>query len=216
LRQQIILLAGAGNLADEVVGMDGTKGKMRAQAAIGQRFGAIGSAPSSARSLKAQSAMEYLMTYGWALLVIAIVLSILVLLNPFSPPAGCRFDQVGFTCNSPAFGSNATDTYIYLNVFNANNNNIRIFTGATRCTADKTSLAPASPTLPAANITIPRQGNYSISKLRCYRSGSTPFGSQASGTDFSGRVWIFYQNEEDGPDYPVRVVSATVAGKITR
>jgi hypothetical protein len=36
-------------------------------------------------SSKAQSAMEYLMTYGWAILVIAVVLGVLYSLGIFSP-----------------------------------------------------------------------------------------------------------------------------------
>ncbi len=52
---------------------------------------------------KAQSAMEYLMTYGWAILIIAIVLSALFQLGVFSgnsfstkaPPGSCKVARVG-------------------------------------------------------------------------------------------------------------------------
>ena len=36
---------------------------------------------------KAQSAMEYLMTYGWAILIIAVVLAVLFSLNVFNAGA---------------------------------------------------------------------------------------------------------------------------------
>ncbi|MCX8194857.1 MAG: hypothetical protein N3G22_02005 [Candidatus Micrarchaeota archaeon] len=168
------------------------------------------------RHTRGQAAMEYLMTYGWAILVIAIALSILVLINPFSPPPGCRFDQVGFSCTQPAFGSNSTDTFVFVTIYNGNNNNIRIFTNSTRCTADKSNAPPTAPPSSSPNITVVRQGNYTITRLRCFRTGDIPLGGQASGTDFSGKLWIFYQNEEDDPSYPVRIASASISGKITR
>ncbi len=45
--------------------------------------------------------MEYLMTYGWALLVIVIVIGVLVYINPFKAPEQCVFDQAGFLCEKP-------------------------------------------------------------------------------------------------------------------
>jgi hypothetical protein len=45
--------------------------------------------------------MEYLMTYGWALLVIVIVIAVLLYINPFRAPEQCIFDQAGFLCNKP-------------------------------------------------------------------------------------------------------------------
>lgn len=53
------------------------------------------------RVLKGQSAMEYLMTYGWALLVIVIVIAVLIYINPFRAPEQCVFDQAGFLCQKP-------------------------------------------------------------------------------------------------------------------
>ncbi|MBI2079285.1 hypothetical protein HYT84_00850 [Candidatus Micrarchaeota archaeon] len=48
---------------------------------------------------KGQAAMEYLMTYGWAILVIVIVIAALLFLNPFKAPETCLFQQPGFTCS---------------------------------------------------------------------------------------------------------------------
>ena len=48
----------------------------------------------SMRNLKAQAAMEYLMTYGWAILIVVIVAAALFALGIFSPPTGSRC--VGF------------------------------------------------------------------------------------------------------------------------
>lgn len=35
------------------------------------------------KNLKGQAAMEYLMTYGWAILAIVLVIAALIFLNPF-------------------------------------------------------------------------------------------------------------------------------------
>jgi len=42
------------------------------------------------KNLKAQAAMEYLMTYGWAILIVVIVAAALFALGIFSPPTGTR------------------------------------------------------------------------------------------------------------------------------
>ena len=53
---------------------------------------------------KGQAAMEYLMTYGWAILVIVIVLAVLWFYLPrllsMATPAGCVFAS-GFDCSEP-------------------------------------------------------------------------------------------------------------------
>jgi hypothetical protein len=59
-------------------------------------------------SKKAQSAMEYLMTYGWAILIIAVVLGALFSLGVFTAPGvqGCVAGP-GFYCQTPSY-SHAT------------------------------------------------------------------------------------------------------------
>jgi len=59
---------------------------------------------------KAQSAMEYLMTYGWAILVVLIALGALFYLGVFSPktPSTCSV-PAPFSCQDVKFDS-STDT----------------------------------------------------------------------------------------------------------
>ncbi len=58
---------------------------------------------------KAQSAMEYLMTYGWAILIIAVVLAALFELGVFNgsnlAPQAC-IAQAGFVCRNPVYTAN--------------------------------------------------------------------------------------------------------------
>ncbi|MEW6528540.1 MAG: hypothetical protein AB1391_01480 [Candidatus Micrarchaeota archaeon] len=50
---------------------------------------------------KGQAAIEYLMTYGWAILIIAIVLVALYMLTqPQTTVRACEM-EIGFTCNNP-------------------------------------------------------------------------------------------------------------------
>jgi hypothetical protein len=58
---------------------------------------------------KAQSAMEYLMTYGWAILIIAVVLGALFSLGVFgggSLVGTACVASPGYLCSSPTLGSN--------------------------------------------------------------------------------------------------------------
>ncbi len=63
---------------------------------------------------RAQSAMEYLMTYGWAILIIAVVLGALYSLGVFSNvssiPNSC-IPQPGFLCSNPVLSTNGIITF---------------------------------------------------------------------------------------------------------
>lgn len=160
---------------------------------------------------RGQAAMEYLMTYGWALLVIVVVIAILLAINPFSAPQGCRFDQIGFLCNNPVVDEAGN---LYLSITNANNNAIIIY--AVVCTADKSPNPPII-TVPASGVSVQRQGTYKINKVdnptTCVKDGSTMV--SPAGTDFSGKIWVFYKNEEEGA-YPYRTISATMSTKVVK
>ena len=172
-------------------------GKKAGQAAIG-RSGAAG-------SLLGQAAMEYLMTYGWALLVIVIVIAILLVMNPFSAPQTCRFDSIGFACNNIAV--KATDGTLLGSITNGNNNGIIVKDVV--CTKDKTNTPPAfSPPTGFVETTVSRQGIYDIpTTVKCDTTG-------VAGADFSGKIWVYYSNDEDNPaTYPVRTTSANLITK---
>ncbi|MCX6771496.1 MAG: hypothetical protein NTX79_05575 [Candidatus Micrarchaeota archaeon] len=180
---------------------------------IGKKTGqaAIESAAPTARPLLGQAAMEYLMTYGWALLVIVVVIAILLIMNPFSAPQSCKFDQIGFACDNIAI--RASDHLLVGSIINGNNNAVDIY--GVSCL--KSSAAkPAAPAIAAAKLdTIGRQGAF----LFNVTAGSThevacPDASTIAGTDFSGKIWVYYKNSEDGSDYPFRVVSANLITKV--
>ena len=154
---------------------------------------------------KGQAAMEYLMTYGWALLVIVIVIAILLIMNPFSAPQSCKFDQIGFACENAVV---TTGGLLLMGVTNGNNNAINV-SGVT-CTSVKSSVAPS--TVPVNfNVIVSRQGTLNINTTNNVACSGAP---ATKGADFSGKIWIFYKNTEDGVDYPTRSASANIVTKV--
>ena len=150
--------------------------------------------------LAAQSAMEYLMTYGWAILIIAVVLAALFELGVFNgsnlAPQAC-IAQAGFVCKNPVytangigitFGQTAGRDYYGDWIFVAsqgealNQNGIPInFT----CTA--TGCANAVP----VGVLVPGQivgADFNASK---FAYGQIPANAPI-GTPFAGYVWLGY------------------------
>ncbi|VVC02238.1 Uncharacterised protein [uncultured archaeon] len=165
-----------------------------------------------------QAAMEYLMTYGWALLVIVIVIGILLVLNPFQAPQGCRFEQLSFTCTNPIV--QAANGRIYMSVTNGNNNAIQVLN--VTCVAGTTPTAPSFSTGVFSNSgTIQPQTAFDLSSGTNYticRKSNTDSGTYtgAAGNSFSGKVYVYYRYIEDptGVGYPARVAIATVTTKL--
>ena len=146
--------------------------------------------------------MEYLMTYGWALLVIVIVIAILLIMNPFSAPQSCKFDQIGFACNNMAV---TTTGALLGSITNGNNNGIKII----KVECMKPNTQPSNPTNTGGTV-VARQANYEIP------AGITCVGaSGAKGADYSGKIWVYYANDEDNQaTYPVRIASANIVTKL--
>lgn len=153
--------------------------------------------------------MEYLMTYGWALLVIFLVIAVLSVINQVSTPSTCRFDDVGFGC--PSLPALDTGGKLYLRVVNSHNNGIVI--NAAYCTTDK-SAEPSGGWESVGLFDVPRGDMAELPsdfEILCKRpDGSSEF---AAGEDFSGRLWLRYRNSEDPPSYPDRTASAILATK---
>ncbi|MCX8197892.1 MAG: hypothetical protein N3F07_01715 [Candidatus Micrarchaeota archaeon] len=166
-------------------------------------------------NMRGQAAMEYLMTYGWALLVIVIVIAILLIINPFSAPQGCRFDQLGFTCSNPLIDTNGK---LFLKITNGNNNAVNIY--KIICTQDKSAVPQigtpwASPVFLARNAEMDTGSLSASNAIICQKASGGAFTSEA-GLEFIGKVWVFYKNEEDGANYPYRTASANVVTKTVK
>ncbi len=89
---------------------------------------------------KAQSAMEYLMTYGWAILIIAVVLAALFSLGVFNGGALLGTSCVaapGYLCQSPVLFTSGNVLFTF-----GQNTGSQIYNVGFACTATSTSSGP--------------------------------------------------------------------------
>ena len=137
-----------------------------------------------ARKSRAQSAMEYLMTYGWAILIIAVVLGALFSLHVFSSasllPQACIATS-GYTCS----GQILTSSTGILKLTFGQATNVNWGSSSTLC------LVPSNTTY-SGTCTSPMVSN----AIGALNSGSTVTVSfnaiaagSALGTPYSGTLW---------------------------
>ena len=132
------------------------------------------------QSSRMQSAMEYLMTYGWAILVIAVVLGVMYYLGVFTPRGigGACVPQPGYLCQSPILNSSG-----YLSLYFGQTEADQIIISAVACTNNESqpqSLQPLSPQLYA------QRGQNDQIIVKC-NGAAGPLGQQ-----FNGYLWIQY------------------------
>ena len=162
---------------------------------------------------KGQAAMEYLMTYGWALLVIVIAIGVLLILNPFKASNQCLFDQTGLQCNQPVNPVVDTNGVLYMTLTNGFQNSILV-TGV-KCTANRDTQTNAAPyALPkeiASQSTMQFNGT-GVYGVKCTDvNGATSF---TQGADFTGKLWVWYKNKDDPTGYPEKTMTANIVSKI--
>ena len=174
------------------------------------------------RFTKAQSAMEYLMTYGWAILIIAVVLGALFALGIFSGTtsgSSCNA-AVGFFCQNPVLLPNGNLTVTIGQNFGPTHYNIglacvSILSSSSSLPNPVNSLVyiypnngvasgvQAWPTniptnVPGTNsvLLIPSGQTITISGLRCFGPNGAPIGTAATpailGSKFTGYLMMNY------------------------
>lgn len=184
-----------------------TAGGLKGQAAIeGTSF--------PARSLKGQAAMEYLMTYGWAILVIVIVIAILAFFLPTTPES-CRFDQPGFSCSSEpgSFGiisnsSAGNEVYVAVNIENGKGKIIQM--NSILCTT--ASLVEAGAIKKDIEVTVNKpvqSGSTERFDVPCYDKDKNAI-VKSPGESFLGSLIIYYNFDPD-----VVTVNRTAEAKVT-
>jgi hypothetical protein len=149
---------------------------------------------------KAQSAMEYLMTYGWAILIIGITLSVLFEMGLFKPNTYvtnlCVLPS-GFGCNPDSLTTGGTLT---LTIKNALNDPINIT--AIGCSKNETFLNMQTPNNPPSNqIYLPIGGTSTIS-VSCQGAPSH------AGSLYKGYVIINYTDDVTG--FPQTIYGSVV------
>ena len=158
---------------------------------------------------KSQSATEFIITYGWAILILSIVLASLFLLNLFNPstfaPNYCIF-QASFSCQIITLPH--TNGYMNVSIGQALDTPINVT--AIGCNqqgtvTNMTSYMPAS-----NNIYLGIGGNYTFTSIPCYQNGAVISGP--AGTLYAGYIVMQYTNLETGLQH---TATAKVSQKLT-
>jgi len=156
--------------------------------------------PSKVR--KAQSAMEYLMTYGWAILIIAVVLGALFSLGVFSGSnllgSACVAGS-GYLCQAPIYSH--SDSYIGVTVgqntgtswTSANFLFVPSGTSTTSGVPNVIGSGAAWNIVPPANDLAPLTTGQSLQIWLGVNSLGTGFGNTITvGTPAKGAIWAVY------------------------
>jgi hypothetical protein len=157
---------------------------------------------TSISRIRAQSAMEYLMTYGWAILIIAVVLGALFSLGIFGSGGLVSTACVagpGFLCSSPVMDINGNVFFTFGQSLGSSIYNVGFGCAATSSTAGLPGntlaleyvyangivsqypangpiTAVATPLLVGNSMTLSSGGTTPISALKCYTSTGQPEG----------------------------------------
>ena len=135
---------------------------------------------------KAQSAIEYLTTYGWTILVVIIVIALLFLITKPSSGSNC-IPESGYSCTSPSLNASG-----YLEVtFSESLDLGNITVTGLQCTT-----GPVTPSTFQAADYVLAPNTYSRLIMHC------PISSSAIGTTFLGYLWIQYHSNAF-PNEPV-------------
>jgi hypothetical protein len=161
------------------------------------------------RMRKGQTAMEYLMTYGWAILIIMVVLAVLFYLGVLNPagltPNQCTF-PAGVTCVTYKLMANTGQ--LVLDLGQGTGKTIRV-TGV-YCTSNSTSsYSPTNVTYSPAgtNVTITSGSHAYVATnstapntVFCRDADGAVLGSDktAMGSQYIGRVFINYTEVDTG------------------
>ena len=182
------------------------------------------------KSLRGQSAMEYLMTYGWALLVIVIVVAVLLWINPFKAPEQCLFDQAGFTCAGQRLVANYTtglSNVIFADITNGNQKAVRLVGIA--CVLGRSSPparwwddAQYAPRF-GVSKTVEYQGTFNLGiypddlsaakNTICYKNWTGGNLVPATNQDFNGRLYLAYKFTDEPDAIPPKIVGANLVMK---
>ena len=155
------------------------------------------------RSAKAQFSLEYLTTYGWALillLAVAVILFWLGVINPRVPVSSTCFFPADIGCKG--FALNASG-YLTLDIGQATGHSIRV--SAMKCTQETTpTLIPL-----ATPVTITNGAHAYITdgSQQCYNSTGGLVNGTA-GSIYKGRVFVRYDEVDTG--FPHQVVGEVV------
>jgi len=143
---------------------------------------------------KAQAAMEYLMTYGWAILVIAIIFAILfIYIKPFGAVESCVPSSPAFSCQQVILNSTGV---VSAKIISGVPNRITI----TSIGCGQGSNVPNSFITPTTNVVV-ETGSY-IPAL--WGSSTVTCGNNVGnvGSTYNGKLYIRYRDADAPSSVP--------------
>jgi hypothetical protein len=170
------------------------------------------------RMKKAQAAMEYLITYGWAVLIMLVVVGALFYLGVFTqnPIATCTFQNAGFTCYSSKLTSNTGGSGgLIIDLAQGTGHDIKIV--GFNCTTNN-AFTVIDFDAATNNVTIPT-GSHSMLNgsvtnqipFACYKPDGTKLGVADAGSVYRGKLYIHYWDLETNMDHKV---TGDISGKV--
>ncbi|MEM3030256.1 MAG: hypothetical protein QXH27_00835 [Candidatus Micrarchaeia archaeon] len=157
--------------------------------------------------MKAQAAMEYLMSYGWAIVIIVVALAVLVYLGVFSAggktPDICSFPP-GIQCRSFRL---EVDGSLNTTIYNGLSDKI-IVTGVA-CTAEQPTAQGEPPVWESTNASIDAGYAGPVNFAAC-RLGDGTTATGKLGDTYRGRLYIRYHLQSEGSASP-RVIRGDIS-----
>lgn len=142
---------------------------------------------------KGQAAMEYLMTYGWAILVIIIVLALLLYLGVFTPslPEVCKSKAPGWTCTRFRLTAGAALNFDLSPALRA------VTVTRAKCTQE-TGIVTTGGSAWSGTTAIQPGNSATFSAITCHNSAGTAIASFTTGEEYRGKVNIQYYYNDEG------------------
>lgn len=160
---------------------------------------------------KAQAAMEYLITYGWAVLIMLVVVGALYYLGIFSNPniAVCSFETQGFACYANKLTSNTSSmSGLILDLSQTTGHDIKVI--GFNCTSSQTWIEYDFNGVTNTNVTIASGGHASVYNgttpyvpFSCYKNDGSTIGPKDVGSYYRGKMYIHYWDLETNVDHKV-------------
>lgn len=158
---------------------------------------------------KGQAMMEYLMTYGVALVVILIVLAVLVtvVLPTLKPPENCQFSQPGLSCNvkkHAILADTSNNVRLVFQLDNQQNGQINVL--GIRCSTAPAANIQKAQVIPrlSAPISIPQGGSRSlgitgtpVTTINCYNADTGAVMQLTPNSEFKGSLAVVYTSQGD-------------------
>ena len=167
---------------------------------------------NTTKRFRLQSAMEYLMTYGWSILIIAVVLGALYALGVFGGAASLGtacIPVAPFLCSNPSLTTAGLLSFTLGQNSQSTQYNIALACAATSNSLGLPNTGSADPwyyvntngvasestggsNSPANTLSLVPGQQLAVSGIQCYQSSGATFDPGSVGSAFTGTIWINY------------------------